>query len=136
MKSILIGVLMGAAVLLGISSCATVPTEPLGEGELRLLKMQVPEIGNLRVGYPYKFNISFEANGNPEIIRAVCTCSGSAPYIPEVEGVKYGSPGDFSVHLSACNIGPQTLECYADYVSAGKRRRSNSVSCLINGLER
>ena len=38
MKSILINVLISAAILLGISGCATV-TEPLGSEELRLLKM-------------------------------------------------------------------------------------------------
>ena len=134
MKSILIIVLMGAAVLLGISSCATVPTEPLGVGELRLLKMQVPENGNLKLGHSYKFNISFKADGYLEIIRAVCFCSGSGPYYYKVEDVKYGSQENFSIYLYACDPGSQKLECYADYVRDGKRRRSNSVISFISGI--
>jgi hypothetical protein len=136
MKSILVSVLMGAAVLLGISSCATVPTEPLGEGELRLLKMEVPENGNLRFGLSYKFIISFEADGKPEIIRAVCFCSGNGPYYYKVENVEYGSQANFSVYLSACDTGSQKLECYTDYVRDGKRRRSNSVFSFISGMPR
>ncbi|HYA93840.1 MAG TPA: hypothetical protein VEK32_20295 [Thermodesulfobacteriota bacterium] len=72
MKSILV-VLMGAAVLLGICSCATVPTKPLGEGELRLLGMQVPEMGNLALGVSYNIYFTFDADGKPEISRAVAT---------------------------------------------------------------
>jgi hypothetical protein len=134
MKSILISVLMGAAVLLGISSCATVPIEPLGEGELRLLKMEAPESGNLRLGHPYKFNIRFEADGNPEIIRAVCYCSGNGPFYLKVEHVEYGSRGNFDVYLYACTRESQRLECSVDYVRYGKSRRSNSVSTLAFGI--
>ncbi len=50
--------LIGMAVLLLISSCAT--TEPLREGELRLLKIEAPENGNLRIGHDYRFNFTFE----------------------------------------------------------------------------
>jgi hypothetical protein len=130
MKSIL-SILMGVGVLLMISSCAT--TQPLGEGELRLLKMQVPENGNLRVGHAYKFNFSFESDGDPDIIRAVCTCpSGLQIYRPE--GISYGSHGSFVLWLYACDYDSHRLECYVDYVSAGKRRRSNSVYGIIWGL--
>jgi hypothetical protein len=58
MKPILIAVFMRVALLLGISSCATVPTEPLGEGELRLLRINVPENGNLRPGLSYSVDIN------------------------------------------------------------------------------
>ena len=131
MRSIL-SVLMGVAVLLVISSCAT--TQPLGEGELRLLRMQVPENGNLRVSGSYRFIINFESDGSAEIIRAVCTCAGSLhAYRPE--DVRYGSKlGNFSLWLSACAFGSQRLECYVDYASGGKRQRSNSVYSLIYGI--
>lgn len=126
-------VLMGAAVLLLISSCAT--TQPLGEGELRLLKMRAPENANLRLGIPYKFIIDFESDGSAEIIRAVCTCADTGPRPYKAEDVRYGSKGEnFSVWLSACNYESQRMECYVDYVSEGKRRRSNAVYCLIYGL--
>lgn len=130
MKSIL-SVLMGIAVLLVISSCATTP--PLGEGELRLLKMQVPENGNLKLNHAYKFYFKFESDGKPEIIRAVCTCAGYLQ-IYKPEAVNYGSPGDFSLWLYACDYDSQRLECYVDYANEGKRRRSNSVFGLIYGM--
>ncbi len=132
MRSIL-SVLMGLAVLLMISSCAT--TEPLREGELRLLKMQVPENGNLRVSGSYRFIINFESDGSAEIIRAVCHCPDSGSRVFKPEDVRYGSKsGNFSLWLSACTVGSQRLECYVDYVSEGKRRRSNSVYSIIFGI--
>ena len=130
MRSLLF-VLMGITVLLVIFSCAT--TEPLREGELRLLKMEVPENGNLVINHSYKFNFSFESDGSAEIMRAVCICGDSSrPY--RAEDVKYGSlRGNFSLWLSACTNESHRLECYVDYVSDGKRRRSNSVFGLIYG---
>jgi len=129
----ILSVLMGVAVLLAISSCAT--TEPLREGELRLLKMQVPENGNLRLSGSYRFTINFESDGSAEIIRAVCTCPDSGPRVHRPEDVRYGSKsGDFSLWLYACAFGSQRLECYVDYVSGGKRRRSNSISSIVYGL--
>jgi len=58
---------MIGAVLLGISSCATVPAKPLSTGELRL-SISVPEKENIKVHFPFVVNINFEADGNPEII--------------------------------------------------------------------
>jgi len=136
MKSILTGVLMGAAVLLGISACATAPTEPLGKGELRLLKMRVSEMGSLRLGHPYRFNISFEADGDPKIIRALCFCSGDGPYHYNVENVKYGSESNFTLYLSACQPDSQVMKCSVDYVRNGKRTRSNFVSLPVSGFQR
>jgi hypothetical protein len=134
MRSKLI-VLIGAAILLVISSCAT--TEPLREGELRLLKMQVPENGNLILGHDYKFNFIFETDGSSEIIRAVCNCADSGPRAYRVEDVRYGSQrGSFSLYLSACNPESQRFECCVDYVSGGKRQRSNSVFGLVFGIMR
>jgi len=130
MRSIL-SVLMGVAVLLVISSCAT--TEPLHEGELKLLNMQVPENGNLRIGHPYKFNFSFKSDGSAEIIRAVCICADTGPRAYRPEDVRYGSLGNFSLWLSACAYESHRLECYVDYVSDGKRQRSNSVYSLVYG---
>jgi len=135
MRSILITVLIGVAVLLAISSCAT--TEPLREGELRLLRMQVPENGNLILGHPYKFNISFESDGSAEITRAVCLCADTGVRSYKPEDVRYGSQrGNFSLYLGACSADSQRLECYVEYVSDGKKRRSNSVFSLIYGVLR
>lgn len=134
MRSIL-KVLMGVAVLWVISSCAT--TEPLREGELRLLKMQVPENGNLILGHPYRFNFSFESDGSAEITRAVCSCADGAPRSYKPEDVRYGSQqGSFSLYLYPCAAESHRMECYVDYVSGGKRQRSNSVLGLVFGVMR
>ena len=130
MKSKL-SVVIGLGVLLVISSCAT--TEPLREGELRLLKMQVAE-NALKLSGAYRFIINFESDGSAEIIRAVCTCSDSGVRVYRPEDVRYGSKsGNFSLWLSACAAGSQRLECYVDYVSEGKRRRSNTVYTIVFG---
>jgi len=49
MRSTLIAILVGGVVILSISSCATVPTEPLASGELRLLSIRVPMNEDIRV---------------------------------------------------------------------------------------
>jgi len=136
MKSVLIGVLMGGAVLLGIFSCATVPTEPLGEGELRLLGMQVPASGNLVLGLSYNIYFTFEADGKPEMSRACCywTSEPDRPYCYKVKSVIYGSPGNFSIDLSPPYPDQQRLKCYVDYVRDGKRRRTNAVTSLVTGV--
>jgi len=133
MKSILMGVLISAAVLLGISGCATV-TEPLGNGELRLLKMQVSERTMIRLGHSYKFNISFEADGNPEIIKASCFCQNDGPHSYKVQDVTYGSEANFSVYLYACQSEAQVMKCAVDYVRNGKRTQSNFVSSVISAF--
>jgi len=56
MKSLLI-VAAGFFLLLA-SSCATVPTEPLASGELRLLSMQVADRGDIKVNFPFVVNIN------------------------------------------------------------------------------
>jgi len=134
MKPILIAVFIGVALLLGVSSCATVTTEPLGEGELRLLKINIPEYGNLRPGLSYTVNISFEADGQPEINRVVCYCADEGPYYYKIRDVKYGSPGSFSIDFSIPDSGSQRVECYANYVRDGKKRRTNSVFSRVFGV--
>ena len=45
MRTILRIISLGGIVLLGASSCATVPKEPLASGEVRLLSIGVPGSG-------------------------------------------------------------------------------------------
>jgi hypothetical protein len=40
------------AILIGISSCATVPAKPVASGELRLLSILVPEKEKIKVNFP------------------------------------------------------------------------------------
>lgn len=126
-------ILLTVVVLSVICACAT--TQPLAEGELRLLKMQVPENGNLRVNRDYRFIFNFESDGSAEITRAVCVYADTRARAYQPENVRYGSRrGSFSLWLSSSTLESQQLECYVDYVSGGKKRRSNSVYGLIYGM--
>ena len=126
------------AVAASVFSCATVPKEPLGSGELRLLGMQVPESGNLAVGLSYHIYFTFEADGKPEMSRACCYWSGEPDrqYRYNVKEVRYGSPGDFVIDVSPPYYDQQTLKCYVDYVRDGKRQRTNVITSSIYGIAR
>lgn len=131
MKSMLIGVLMGVAVLLMVSSCATVPTGPLAPGEVRLLGINISGIGDLLSNLKYAANINFEADGRPEITRACFSWSGDGPYCFKVTEVNYGS-GTIEVDFrSPSNPGFYTLESYVLYIRDGRTRSTNVVSTNI-----
>jgi len=133
-KSELAAILFSVTLLLGISSCATAPSAPMGEGELRLLSLRVPESGTMVIGSPYEFSISFEADGHPEIKRVCCYWSGDGPYCYRVINVEYGQPGTigFGVKILLSQGGPQRLECYADYVREGKGKRTNTAGSYVD----
>jgi len=130
MKSIFISVFMGGIILL-VFSCATVPTGPLSPGEVRLLKMDVPREGDVRLGVPFMVNINFEADGRPEMRRACFFWSGDGPYCSKVTKVNYGSPGTIYVELLTWSSGQYFLESYVLYVQDGKTRRTNVVDTHI-----
>ena len=117
-------------VLLLVSSCATVPTEPLASGELRLLSIH-PEKGDIRVNFPFVVNINFEADGKPEIRTACFSFSGDGPYCFKVTDVNYGSPGTIKVQIRAKNSGSHSLESYVYYIKDGKVQPTNIVNCNI-----
>ena len=131
MRSICIYVLIGGVVTLIISSCATVPTEPLTSGELRLLSIHVPMKEDMRVNFPFAVSISFEAEGKPEIRTACFSFSGDGPYCYKVTDVNYGSPGTITVQVRAKNSGSYALESYVYYIKDGKVQPSNVVNCNI-----
>jgi hypothetical protein len=127
MRSVSIAALMMGAVLLGISSCATVPTNPLAPGELRLLSMLVPEKQNIRVNLPFAVNIRFEAEGEPEIRAACFYFAGDGPHCFKVTDVNYGSPGTIKVQIRTKNSGSHLLEAYVLYIQDGKIQPTNAV---------
>jgi hypothetical protein len=127
-KSISIAVLMIEAVLLGITSCATVPDKPLAPGELRLLSVLVPEKENIRLNLPFVVNIRFEAEGTPEIRAACFTLSGDGPHCFKVADVDYGPPGTIRVQIRTKNPGSRLLEGYVLYIRDGKIQPTNVVS--------
>ena len=134
MRSIWIAILIGGAVILSISSCATVPTEPLTSGGLRLLNLQVAEKGEIRLNYQFVVNINFQADGKPEIRTACLYFSGDGPYCYKVTDVNYGSPGTIKVQVRAKNSGSYTLESYVYYIKDGKVQPTNVVSSQIRVL--
>jgi hypothetical protein len=130
-RFIIISVLMGGVVLL-VSSCATVPTEPLASGEMRLISIEVPESGGLMAGISYRVDVMFEAEDRPEVKRVCFKWSGDGPYCYGIKDVDYGSPGYFTVWLRAINYsGSYELECYAQYTRDGGTRLTNVVSTQV-----
>jgi hypothetical protein len=69
-RSIWIYFLTCAVFLILISSCATVPTEPLAPGELRLLSLEVEGAGSVRGDTLIQVKVTFEAEGRPELRKA------------------------------------------------------------------
>ena len=131
MRSIWICVLVGVVFMLLNSSCATVPTEPLASGELRLLSIQVSMKEDIKVNFPFVVNINFEADGRPEIRTACFSFSGDGPYCLKVTDVNYGSPGSIKVQVRAKNSGSHSLESYVLYIKDGKTQPTNVVGSQI-----
>ena len=87
-RSVLTVVLISVAVLLVISSCATITEGPEGatfslgkkeldrEREFRLLSIDIPLIGNPSADIEYWATINFEADPKPKIQRACFNFSG------------------------------------------------------------
>ena len=126
MKLMLIAALMGVAVLLITSSCATAP-KPLAPGELRLVGVQIPRDENIKVNIPFLVNISFEAGGQPEIRAACFYFSGDGPRCSKVTNLVYGSPGTIQVEIQTNNRGSIHLECYVTYIRDGKIEATNVI---------
>lgn len=133
-RSLLMIVLVGGAILLGASSCATVSTEPLTEGELRLLSASLPVVSVVKIGLPYEVKITFIADGQPRIRRACFSWSGEGPYCYPIkpQDVTYGSPGSFSVMLYPAFVGPYRAECYVEYNQGTKILRTNVVNFYLD----
>jgi hypothetical protein len=127
MKLILKSVLMNIAVLIVISSCATV-SKPLAPGELRLLGMRVPEEEKIQVNIPFVVNINFEAGGEPEIRAACFYFSGDGPHCFKVTDVNYGSPGIIKIQIHTKDLSSSHLECYVGYIREGKIQPTNMIS--------
>jgi hypothetical protein len=132
MKGVLIGTLMSAAILLAISSCATVSKEPLAPGQLRLLSASIPGSGVVYLGTPCEVNITFEADGKPTIRRACFYFSGSGEgpfcYAVRPRDVEFGSPGSLRVTLPPpVKRGPSRMDCFVEYWQDTKILRTNVI---------
>jgi hypothetical protein len=121
---LLMAVLTGGVIFSLVSSCATVPTEPLTPGELRLLRLDVPGSEAISRGVDYQVKIDFDADGKPEIKRICFYYSGDGPYCILKWNV---STGTIILWARADRTGQYQLECYAEYIRDGKIQRTNSV---------
>jgi hypothetical protein len=137
MKAGLVGVLMSVAILLAVSSCATVSKEPLAPGQLRLLGASIPGSGVVYLGTPSEVKITFEADGRPTM-RRVCfflSWSGEGPFCYAVrpKDVEFTSPGSLRAILPPpSKSGPSRLECYVEYWRDSKILRTNVIHFSID----
>ena len=144
MKS-LIAILMGVAVLLVISSCATITYGPEGSSislgkkerpsadELRLLSVDVPQSGNLSANVEYWTTINFVADRKPKILRACFNFSGDGQSCVDVQAkdVTYGSDTYSRVPIHV-PVGSKRIDCYAEYIrDDGKTHRTNTVTYYV-----
>ena len=141
MKLIFKAVLMNIAILLIISSCATITQgpegtsfslgrkEPSSGGEFRLLSIDVPQSGNLSANVEYLTTINFEANPEAEIRRACFNFSGGGQSCVDVQAkdVAYRLHPYFRVPIHV-PVGTKTIDCYAEYIRDGKPHRTNTVT--------
>jgi len=136
MKNVLPVVFVSIAVLLITSSCATVPKQPLGAGEMRLLSIDVPQGGNVSANVEYWVTLNFAAAGNPQISKACFKFLGDNLDCVDVTQryVTYGSRANFRVPLLIPK-GQGALDCYAEYIRNGETQRTNTVTTFINSYE-
>jgi len=134
MRSIMVSILLVGIVWVGAYSCAAVSKEPLTSSEVRLLSMEVVGAG-VEANSSFAVNIFFEAGANPEIKRACIYESGEEPSCFEVSDASYvtlGTNKAFQVYLPGLNVGSHRVECYAEYVRAGEKQRTNVVFTQIS----
>jgi len=141
--------LTSIAVLLVISSCATITEGPegasfsLGKKELsprtefKLLSIDIPLTGDLSGDVEYWTTINFEADPKPEIRRACFNFSGgsqSCVYV-QAKDVLYGSHPYFRVPIHVPE-GSKRIDCYAEYIRDGKTHRTNTVTYYVIVLKK
>ena len=131
MRFALIGMLLSGIVLLIVSSCATVPKEPLAPGEIRLLSVEVLGSG-IKDGAAFPVNVFFEGEGRVEIKKACFYESEERQYCSEVSYVTLGTKRAFQVYLPSTKAGSYRVECYAEYVRNGEIRKTNVITTQIS----
>lgn len=132
MRSVRIGMLLSGIVLSIASSCATVPKEPLAPGEIRLLSMEALGSG-IKEGAAFPVNVFFEGEGQVEIQKACFYESESKErqYCSDVSYVTWGRKRAFQVYLPSTKAGSYRVECYAEYVRNGEKRKTNVITTQI-----
>ncbi len=131
MRSAWIHFLTGAVFLMLMSSCATVPTEPLAQGEVRLLSLEVEGAGSVKGDSLIQVKVRFEAEGRPELRRVCFYWSDAGPYCSQIKDISWGSPSVFVTWIRTGKAGLFNLAGYIEYLKDGNPRASNKVSTNV-----
>ena len=148
-KLILKAVLMNIAVLLLISSYATITEGQEGyfnrdfkmgpsiRGEPKLLSMDIPQSWNLSANIEYWATINFDADRDSKIHRACFNFSGGSQSCVDVQerDVSYGANPYFRVSIHV-PVNSKKIDCYAEYVREGEIRRTNIVTYYVVVLKK
>ncbi|HSB07832.1 MAG TPA: hypothetical protein VLK23_21840 [Thermodesulfobacteriota bacterium] len=130
MKSMLIGVLSGAVMLLMVSSCATVPTEPPAPGEVRLLGVKFAEFGAIRQGLQYVVEIKFESDGQVDVTRACLYWDDHGPSCYNIMDMSHGTK-TIRVGVQVPAPGRYVLKSYVQSIKDGRTLKSNVVQTSV-----
>ncbi len=130
MKSIWIGSLVGVVILLMVSSCATVPTEPPAPGEVRLLGVKFVEFTAIRKSLQYVVDIKFESDGQVEVTRACFYWDDHGPSCFRIMDIEYGTR-TIKTHVATPAPGTYILKSYVYYNKDGRILRSNMVQTSV-----
>jgi len=129
----LIGVLEGVVMLLMVSSCATVPTEPPAPGEVRLLRVKFTEVMAIRQALRYVVEITFESDGQVDVSRACFFWDDHGPYCYNIMDISYGK-GTIRAEVGTPAFGHYVLKSYVHYIKDGRPLRSNVVQTSVEIL--
>jgi hypothetical protein len=144
MKLVLKAVLMNIALLLVISSWATITEgqgidfssifrkETSSGAELKLLSMDIPQSWKLSTNIKYWATVNFKADVKPEIRRACFNFSGGSQSCVDVQAkdVTYAWNSYFRVPIHI-PVGTNRIDCYAEYIRDGKTQRTNTVTYYV-----
>jgi hypothetical protein len=94
--------------------------------------LDIPHEGSIKRNLPFVVNITFEADGKPEIKTACFTWSEDGPYCYKIVDLNYGSPGTIRVEPLAKNAGSFVLETYVVYIRNGRTQRTRIIGTPVN----
>jgi len=120
------------SILFAISSCATLPDEPLSKGEVRLIRIDIPDGENVRANLPFAVKVTFISEEKLDIQKACFYWSDDGPYCYKISSINFEPRGTFMVWLRTDKLGIYNLECFVQYVYTGELRTSNLVSTQIS----
>ena len=131
LKSLPMAFLMGGAVLLLVASCATVQTESLASGEVRLIGMEITQKDEIRERLPFVVTIRFTAEHHPEILKVCFLWSDRGLTCSNIRDIDYGNPGKIKTEALAKASGRYLLETYLVYMKDGKTQTTNVIGTNI-----